>query len=100
MRMPSDAGFQHVDSVTAYPLHRVVGVINSLQEAKQAVRALQDAGYRAQDIHLIPSQDFIAGVREWEQQKSPLAQTVEIFLASYDEGFPRDTYLHEAEQGH
>lgn len=42
----------------------------------------------------------IVGVREWEQRKSPLVQVVEIFLASYDEGFPGEMYLHEAEQGH
>jgi hypothetical protein len=100
MRMPSDAGFQQADPLTAYPLHRVVGVINSLQEAKQAVHALQDAGFSGEDIHLIQSQDFIAGVQEWKQQRSPLVQVVEIFLASYDEGFPGETYLHEAEQGH
>jgi hypothetical protein len=98
--MTPGAGFQHTRPIPSYPLHRVVGVIDTLQEAEQAVRALQDAGYQAQDVHLIPSQEFIAGVREWEHRKSPLAQTVEIFLASDDDGFPRDTYLHEAEQGH
>ncbi|MFL5704882.1 MAG: hypothetical protein ACJ8AG_18910 [Ktedonobacteraceae bacterium] len=55
-------------------------MIDTLQEAKQAVRALQDAGYHAQDVHLIPSQEFIAGGREWKQRKSSLAQVVEIFL--------------------
>jgi hypothetical protein len=54
--------------------------VDTLQEAKQAVRALQDAGYHAQDVHLIPSQEFIAGGREWKQRKSSLAQVVEIFL--------------------
>lgn len=98
--MPSDAGFQHADPVTAYPLHRVVGVIDTLQEAQQAVHAMQDADFSAEDIHLIQSQDFIAGVQEWKQRRSPLVQVVEIFLASYDEGFPGETYLHEAEQGH
>jgi hypothetical protein len=98
--MTSDAGFQHTRPIPSYPLHRLVGVIDTLQEAEQAVRALQDAGYHAQDVHLIPGQDFIAGVQEWKQRKSPLAQVVEIFLASDDEGFARDTYLHEAEQGH
>ena len=98
--MTPDAGFQHTDPVTSYPIHRVVCVIDSLQEAKQAVHALQDAGFSAEDIHLIQSQDFIAGVQEWKQRKNPLSQVVEIFLASYDEGFPGETYLYEAEQGH
>ena len=98
--MTQGADFQHTGQVTAYPIHRVVGVIDSLQEAQQAVQALQEAGFSAEDIHLIQSQDFIAGVREWKQRKNPLSQVVEIFLASYDEGFPGETYLHEAEQGH
>lgn len=98
--MPLDAGVQSTDPITAYPLHRVVGVINSLQEAKQAVHTLQDAGFSAENIHLIQSQDFIAGVQEWKQQRSHLVQVVEIFFASDDEGFPGETYLHEAEQGH
>ncbi len=98
--MTQGADFQHAGPVTSYPIHRVVCVIDSLQEAKQAVHALQDAGFSAEDIHLIRSQDFIGGVREWKQRKNPLSQVVEIFLASYDEGFPGETYLHEAEQGH
>ena len=98
--MTQGADFQRTRPIPSYPLHRLVGVIDTLQEAERAVRALQDAVYHTQDIHLISGQEFMAGVREWEQQKSPLVKTVEIFLASYDEGFPRDTYLHEAEQGH
>jgi hypothetical protein len=68
-----------LDTVMIASLH-LVGVIDTLQEAKQAVRALQDAGYHAQDIHLISSQEFIAGVQKWKQRKSPLAQMFEIFL--------------------
>jgi hypothetical protein len=86
--MTQGADFQHADPITAYPIHRVVSVIDSLQEAKQAVHALREAGFSAQDIHLIQSQDFLAGVQEWKQRKNPLSQVVEIFLASYDEGFP------------
>ena len=98
--MTQGADFQHTGPRLPYPLHRVVGVIDTLQEAEQAVQALQAAGYRTQDIRLIQSQEFIAGVREWKRQKSPLARTVAIFLASDDEGFPGDLYLSEAEQGH
>ncbi len=98
--MTQGAGFQHTDPIPSYPIHRVVSVIDTLQEAEQAVHALQDAGYHAQDIHLISSQELIAGIREWKQRENPWSQAVEIFLASYDDGFPGETYLDEAEQGY
>ena len=99
--MTQGAGFQHTDPIPpSYYIHQVVSVIDTLQEAEQAVHALQDAGYHAQDIHLISSQEFIADVREWKQQKNPLSRLVEIFLGSDDEGFPGAMYLDEAEQGH
>ena len=48
--MTQGADFQRTGPVTSYPIHRVVCVIDSLQEAKQAVHALQDAGFSAEDI--------------------------------------------------
>lgn len=43
--MTQGADFQYTGPVTSYPIHRVVCVIDSLQDAKQAVHALQDAGF-------------------------------------------------------
>ncbi len=80
--MTQGAGFQHTDPIPpSYYIHQVVSVIDTLQEAEQAVHALQDAGYHAQDIHLISSQELIAGIREWKQRENPWSQAVEIFLA-------------------
>ncbi len=98
--MTQDSGSQHTRPVASYPRHQVVSVIDNLQEAEQAVKALQDAGYNAKDIRLISYQDFIEAFRELQQQHSSLSRLVHIFLKSYDEGFAGEMYLQQAQQGH
>jgi len=52
--MTKDTTFQHVGSRLPSPRKHVVGVFDSLQEGEQAVQALVDAGYHAEDIAFIP----------------------------------------------
>jgi hypothetical protein len=56
--MTKDTTFQQVGSTLSFPRKHVIGVFDSLQEGEQAIQALVDAGYRAEDIAFIPGQDF------------------------------------------
>ena len=82
------------------PMNYVIGgVIDSLQEAEQAVQTLQGAGYSDQDILLIPSQDFIEAIQQRRQQTSAFNRAMHAFSVSSDEGFPADLYLRQARKG-
>jgi hypothetical protein len=74
-----------------FPRKHVHSVFDDLQDAVQAVQALQAAGYDASDIHLMASWDYMEAV---ERRQTPMS-----FLSSIDEGFV-DVYLHEARRGH
>ncbi len=52
--MIKDITFQHIRSMVSVLGRHVVGVIDSLQEGEQAAQALEDVGYKAEDIALIP----------------------------------------------
>ncbi len=83
-----------------FPSKYVHSAINNLPQAEQAVQALQDAGYPAQDIHLFVSQEFVAAVEHRLQQQSRLSDMLFRFFASTDGGFPGHVYLYEAQRGH
>ena len=74
-----------------FPRKYVHSVFDDLQDAVQAVQALQTAGYDARDIHLMASWDYMEAV---ERRQAPMG-----FLSSIDEGFI-DVYLREARRGH
>jgi adenosine/AMP kinase len=77
----------------------VIGAIDQLQEAEQAVQALQDAGYAASDILLISNQDFIEAIQQRKQQTSSFEKAAHKFFISSDEGFPADVYLQQVQRG-
>src|SRR5713226_9795592 len=79
-----------------FPRKYVHSVFDDLQDAVQAVQALQAAGYDAGDIHCMARWDFVAAIEPRFQQHSRLIQTLMHFLIDY--GFD-DVYLHEARQG-
>jgi hypothetical protein len=83
----------------ALPTNHVIGVIDQLQEAEQAVQALQDAGHAAQDMLLLSSQAFIEAIQQRQQQTSAFKQAIHTFFASSDDGFPGDLYFQEAQKG-
>ncbi len=95
---------QYADSHPSHPItfpeKHVVGLIGDLPEAERAVQALQDAGYKAEEIHLFLSQQFITGIKEKRQKTNPFQGLIHRLVATSDEGFAGDWYLAEARQGH
>ena len=87
------------EPMRSLPTNYVIGVIDQLQEAEQAVQALQNAGYAVQDMLLIPSQDFIEAIKQRRQQTSAFKRVMHAFSVSSDEGFPADLYLQQAQRG-
>jgi hypothetical protein len=91
---------QQVFPIAPFPKKYVHSVIDDLQQAQQAVHALHVAGYDARDIYLFASQEFVVVVEQRLQQQSRFLEALSRFLASTDDGFPGDIYLHEAQQRH
>jgi hypothetical protein len=83
-----------------FPRKYVHSVIDDLQQAEQAVQALQAAGHDGSRIHLLAGQEFVAVVEHRIQQQSRLSDWLFRFFASTDDGFPGDVYMHEAQRGH
>jgi hypothetical protein len=83
-----------------FPRKYVHSVIDDLQQAVQAVQALQAAGYDGSRIRLFASQEFVAAFQHRLQQQSRLSDWLFRFFTSTDDGFPGDVYLHEAQRGH
>jgi hypothetical protein len=85
--MTQDMRFRHVVStLPSSPGKHVVGAIGSLQEAEQAVQALMDAGYHAEDMALIPGQDFPSALQERSRKEGRFWQTMHQFQVTTDEG--------------
>ena len=97
--MTQDTGQEPTRSTRPLPTNYVIGAIDQLQEAEQAVQALQGAGYAASDILLIPSQDFIEAMQQRKQQSSSFEKAAHKFFISSDEGFPADVYLQQVQRG-
>ena len=83
-----------------YPRKYVHSAIDDLQQAEQAVQALQAAGYDGSRIYLFASQEFVAALEHRLRQHSRLSNRLSRFFASTDDGFPGDVYLQEAQCGH
>src|SRR5260221_14769801 len=79
-----------------FPRKYVNSLFDNLQDAVQAVQALQNAGYYAGDIHFMASWDFVAAIEPRYQQHSPLIQTLMHFLIDF--GF-ENVYRREARRG-
>ena len=84
---------------SSFPKDHVVAIIDTIEEANQAVQALQQAGYSADAIHLYPSQDFINSFENTQQQTSGFAKMLHTIQGSSDEGFAGNMYLDEAHRG-
>ena len=84
--MTKDRTFQQVGSTLSFPGKHVVGVLDSLQEAEQAVQVLVDAGYHAEDIALIKSQDFPSALQEHRWKEGRFWQMMHQLQVTTDEG--------------
>src|SRR5260370_32692382 len=88
--MTKDMTFRHVSSTLPAPGKHVVGVFDSLQEAEQAVQALVDAGYHAEDIALIPGQDVPSAFRERLRKEGLFWRIIHRLQVTTDEGSLRE----------
>jgi len=84
--MTKDTTFQHVSSTHPSPRKHVVGVFDSLQEGEQAVQALVDAGYHAEDIAFIPSQDVPSAFQEHSRKEGLFWRIIHRLQVTTDEG--------------
>src|SRR6266566_2561962 len=84
--MTKDRTFQQVGSTLSFPGKHVVGVLDSLQEAEQAVQALVDAGYHVEDMALIPSQDFPSALQERVRKEGRFWHIMHQLQVTTDEG--------------
>ncbi len=80
--MTKDRTFQQVGSTLSFPGKHVVGVLDSLQEAEQAV----DAGYHVEDMALIPSQDFPSALQERVRKEGRFWHIMHQLQVTTDEG--------------
>ena len=62
---------------------------------RQAVQALLDAGFTADDINFMTSQDFIQAAEQGEHQNKSLSKSLSHFVSSLDHNVT-DAYLNEA----
>ena len=74
-------------------------MFDSLQEGEQAVQALVDAGYHAEDIAFIPSQDFPSAFQERLRKEGLFWRIIHQLQVTTDEGSLGELLLAAARQG-
>ena len=97
--MSKDMTVQHVGSTLTFPGKHVVAVFGALQEAEQAVQALVDAGYHAEDMALIPGQDVHSAFQEHLRKEGRFLQLMHHLQVTTDEGSLRELLEASARQG-
>jgi hypothetical protein len=97
--MSKDTTFQHVGSMLPFPRKHVVGMFDSLQEGEQAVQALVDAGYHAEDIVFIPSQDVPSAFQERLRKDGLFWRIIHQLQVTSDEGSLGEQLLAAAREG-
>src|SRR5437899_5450127 len=91
--------FPQTATGSLYPINYVVCVMDNLDEARQAVQAFMDAGYDANTVRLMDSQEALAKLDELDRQKNAFQRFVSSFQdATDDTGI--DVFRFEAKQGH
>lgn len=81
-----------------FPRKYIHCVMNDLQYMVQAIYTLRDAGYNADDIHVMVSWDFVDAVEQKNRQQNRLAKICKRFLSLIGDGVG-DAYLREAYKG-
>ncbi|HEY6543144.1 MAG TPA: hypothetical protein VIZ18_19535 [Ktedonobacteraceae bacterium] len=97
--MTQDMTFQQVGSTLPFPGKHLVGMFGSLQEAEQAVQALMDAGYHAEDMALIKSQDFPSALQEHRRKEGRYWQMMHQLQVTTDAGSLSELLEAPAPQG-
>jgi hypothetical protein len=97
--MTKDTIVQHVGSTLSFPSEHLMAVFDSLQEAEQAVQTLVDAGYHAEDIALIPSQDFPSAFQEHARKDGRFRHMMHQLQVTTDEGSLGELLLAVTRQG-
>jgi len=77
----------------------VVGLFDSLQEGEQAVQALVNAGYHAEDIAFIPSQAFLSAFQERLRKDGLFWRIIHQLQVTSDEGSVGELLEASARQG-
>jgi hypothetical protein len=97
--LTKDTTFQHIGSTLPIPRKHVVGLFDSLQEGEQAVQALVDAGYHAEDIAFIPSQAFPSAFQERLRKDGLFWRIIHQLQVTSDEGSVGELLEASARQG-
>jgi len=91
--------FPQTPTGSLYPVNYIVSVIDDLDEAKAAVQAFKEAGYDANTVRLMDSQEALAKLDELNHQKNVFQR----FLSSFEDATDdtgTDVYRFEAKEGH
>jgi hypothetical protein len=98
--MTSPADHDHVGPPTpTFPRNHVVGVVKDLQEGEQALQALRDAGHAEDQLHLIQSQEVVAGLEGRLQERNLVRKWLHQAGTSTDQGYAGRVYLERARNG-
>lgn len=85
MTQAHDPKFPQTPSGALYPKNYVVGVIDDLSEARRAVQAFKNAGYNANEIRLMESQEALNKIHELDEEKNWLQNILSSFQDTTDE---------------
>lgn len=99
MTQAQDPKFPQSTSGSLYPKNYVVGVIDDLSEAQQAIQAFQNAGYSAEEARLMESDEALHKVEELDQEKNVFQRFFSSFQGRTDETGV-EIYRLEASKGH
>lgn len=98
MTQAQDPKFPQSADGSLYPKNYVVGVIDDLSEAKQAIEAFKEAGYSAEEIRLMKSEEAQQKPAELDRDKNVFQRFFSSFQGKTDEtGI--DVYQQEASKG-
>lgn len=82
-----------------YPTNYVVCVIDDLGKARQAEQAFKDAGYDANTVRLMNSEEALEKIQELEQRKNRFQRFFSSFQDATDDT-GTDIFRFEAKLGH
>lgn len=98
MTQAHDPKFPQSSSGAFYPKNYVVGIIDDREQARQARQAFKDAGYEANEIRLMESQEAQQKVQQLDEEKNWLQRILSSFQDTSDET-GADVYQRAAQQG-